>query len=332
MSGGNRRLAAQRKAARMSPEPETALAPAAPVKTPVRFGMMPTSVDEGWRLATMVAKSEFAPKSLRDKPYDCMFVMQFGAEVGLTPMQSLSSVFTSGGGRCSLYGDAMLGIVVRSPLYVDHDEFYEVSINGVLTRRAGLTGDDLKADSTTAVCVFLRKGKRTPVERRFTIGQARKAGLLGKAGPWSEFPDRMLQMRARSFAARDCFPDLLRGIRSAEEVIDLDESEPAPPLAAVPQVRRLSETPGASMPAGVGAPTAPERDVIEIGPAKVESVERAEDAYIVTLADGHVLETLSPEIAKEAIAFVGTDHLVLFTCAVRGDGDARDILSLVVAV
>jgi hypothetical protein len=135
----------------------------------------------------------------------------------------------------------------------------------------------------------------------------------------------MLAMRARGFAARDAFPDLLRGIRTAEEVLDTPVETPK---LSAPVVRRLSETPGAV----VVPPAADPTDVIEIGPEKVQSVGHFEDAYIVTLADGHTLETLSPAIAKEAEQFVGTDHLVLFTCAVRGDGDARDILSLVVAV
>ena len=48
----------------------------------------------------------------------------------------------------------------------------------------------------------------------------KKAGLWGKAGPWSQYPKRMLQMRARSFALRDKFADALSGLLMAEEVQD----------------------------------------------------------------------------------------------------------------
>src|SRR6185295_12780043 len=50
---------------------------------------------------------------------------------------------------------------------------------------------------------------------------AKTANLWGKAGPWTQYPKRMLQMRARGFGCRDCFPDLLRGIIIKEEAEDM---------------------------------------------------------------------------------------------------------------
>ena len=49
---------------------------------------------------------------------------------------------------------------------------------------------------------------------------AKRAGLWTKAGPWQTYPRRMLQMRARSFALRDAFPDVLKGLISVEEALD----------------------------------------------------------------------------------------------------------------
>ena len=50
---------------------------------------------------------------------------------------------------------------------------------------------------------------------------AKRAGLYGKQGPWQQYPKRMLQMRARAWALRDVFPDVLRGVHVAEEAQDL---------------------------------------------------------------------------------------------------------------
>src|SRR5206468_516947 len=50
---------------------------------------------------------------------------------------------------------------------------------------------------------------------------AKKAKLWNKVGPWTEYPQRMLQMRARGFGARDGYPDVLRGLISAEEAADI---------------------------------------------------------------------------------------------------------------
>jgi hypothetical protein len=71
-----------------------------------------------------------------------------------------------------------------------------------------------------ATCTVVRKGM-PPVVRKFSIDDAKKAGLWGKAGPWTQYPDRMLQMRPRGFACRDAFPDALRGLISREEAEDI---------------------------------------------------------------------------------------------------------------
>lgn len=203
-------------------------------KVPVRLGIAPTTLDEGWRLAGMFAKSELVPKNFRGKPEDILVCIQYGLEIGLPPMAALSSIAVING-RASLWGDGFIAVLMSSPLYEDHDEYYEVG--GV--RKDRLSADDLKQDATLAVCTFWRHGKKTPVTRTFSIAQAKKAGLWGKAGPWTEYGDRMLSMRARGFAGRDAFPDLLRGIKTAEEVMDtpIEESRAidttaVPPLAA----------------------------------------------------------------------------------------------------
>ena len=92
-----------------------------------------------------------------------------------------------------------------------------------------------------AVCVAKRKGKR-PVEQRFSVDDAKKAGLWGKQGPWQNYPKRMLQMRARGFALRDAFPDALRGLVLAEEAQDFVEKEinPLPESAASRPARAVS--------------------------------------------------------------------------------------------
>jgi hypothetical protein len=207
----------------------------APVsKVPVRIGVAPTTLDEAWRLSQAFARSELVPKNFRGRPDDILVAMQMGQELGLAPMQALASIAVING-RASIYGDGFLALIMTSALYRDHAEYYEVDAGRV----TGLTADDLKIDTTAAVCTFWRRGKPEPVTRRFTVAQAKKAQLFGKDGPWQAYPDRMLLMRARSWAGRDCFPDLLRGIRTAEEALDEREAIDVP---IVREVRRVSET------------------------------------------------------------------------------------------
>lgn len=165
-------------------------------------GLALSTFEDAFRFAGLVAKSEFAPKDFRGKPESCMLAIQHGAELGLSPMQSLQSIAVVNG-RPSVYGDTALAVCKGSPVC----EWVRETIEG-------------DGDSMVAVCQAKRRGDAQPVESRFGVAEAKKAGLWNKSGPWSQYPRRMLQMRARGFALRDAFPDVLRGLVTAEEAQD----------------------------------------------------------------------------------------------------------------
>jgi len=167
--------------------------------------LSPTTFAEAERFAQMMAKSTMVPQDYRGKPENIMFAMQFGAEIGLSPLQSLQSI-SNINGKWAVYGDALLAIVLASPLCED-----------VIER---LDGED---DNLRAICEARRRGA-APKIQMFSVADAKKASLWGKQGPWSQYPRRMLQWRARGFALRDAFPDLLRGVITVEEARDIPES------------------------------------------------------------------------------------------------------------
>jgi hypothetical protein len=182
--------------------------------------LSPTTFAEAERFAEMMAESTMVPPDFRGKPANIMFAMQFGAELGLSPLQSLQSI-SNINGKWAVYGDALLAIVLASPLCED-----------VIER---LDGED---DNLRAICEARRRGA-APKIQMFSVADAKKASLWGKQGPWTQYPRRMLQWRARGFALRDAFPDLLRGVITVEEARDIPESgmvdvtPPAPePLGA----------------------------------------------------------------------------------------------------
>ena len=283
----------------------------------MKIGIAPSSIEEGWRMAQILAKSQLVPKNFQNKPEDVLVAIQMGIEIGFAPMQALQSIAVING-RPSVWGDGFLALLMASPLYADHDEYYEVGG----ARRDGLTPEDLKKDSTTAVCTFWRRGKTTPVTRRFTVGQARKADLLGKSGPWQTYPDRMLAMRARSWAGRDTFPDLLRGIRTAEEAMDTPDVEIE--VQPVREVRRVSETvasePSAPAPAESAAPPIQE---VTIGPVGVKNVEQFLGGFTITLSDGQKIDTIEAAEALDCEKVKGTKHQLRFVCIKGDDGNLQ---------
>ena len=180
------------------------------ISTQVRpAGLALQSFDDAFRFATMVAKSDFAPKDFKGKPESCLLAIQHGSEVGLSPMQSLQSIACING-RPSVWGDAALALVMGSPVCSTIVETVE--------------GD---GDAMVAVCTAHRRGYPQPTVARFSVADAKKAGLWGKSGPWQQYPRRMLQLRARGFALRDAFPDVLKGLVTAEEAQDYPQPEPA---------------------------------------------------------------------------------------------------------
>jgi len=298
---------------------------------PVRMGLAPQSFEEGWRMASLMAQSELVPKNFRGKPADVLVAIEMGIELGLPPMQALQSIAVING-RPSIWGDGFLALLMASPSYVDHDEYYEV--DG--TRAEGLAPDDLKKDASAAVCTFHRRNKVTPVTRRFSIAQAKKASLWGKEGPWQTYPDRMLMMRARSWAGRDCFPDVLRGIGTSEEAMDappevfeatLPAKEPqrlslgAPPTSAPPAP---SSSPGVEQAAVAAAPSAPAGEPVQIGPAQVADVQQFMGGYTITLADGQRIDTIEGADALELErSFKGAKHKAVFQCERAPDGNLQ---------
>ena len=194
-------------------------------------GLALASFDDAFRFATMVAKSEFAPKDFRGKPESCLLAIQHGSEIGLSPMQSLQNIACING-RPAIWGDAALALCLASPVC---DGIHET-----------MEGD---GDNMTAVCQTSRKGKDANVVARFSVADAKRAGLWGKSGPWSQYPKRMLQLRARGFALRDAFPDVLKGLVTAEEVQDYPQAEAAREPAREPVVVRpkFSDEPKAAV-------------------------------------------------------------------------------------
>lgn len=166
----------------------------------------PKTADEAMAIASKIAKSGLIPRQYQNRPEDVFACMLWSHTLGMPIMQGLQSIAVING-RPSLFGDGLLALVMASGKLEDFKETIEVGANG----------------SEVATCTVKRKGLATPVTWSFSMDDAKKAGLFGKEGPWTKFPKRMLQMRARAFALRSAFPDVLSGLASAEEMQDEED-------------------------------------------------------------------------------------------------------------
>ncbi|MBV1952690.1 MAG: recombinase RecT [Cycloclasticus sp.] len=176
------------------------------------FNLQPANLDEAMNLATMLANSSMVPKNYKNQKEDTLVAMMMGSELGLNPIQALQNIAVING-KPSIYGDALLALVQNHPAFGSIQEVFDET-------------------AYTATCTVQRKNGH-PHTVVFSKADAEKAGLWGKQGPWTQYPKRMMQMRARGFALRDQFADALLGLITAEEAEDMPDEiniTPAKPI------------------------------------------------------------------------------------------------------
>lgn len=134
--------------------------------------------------------------------------LQKGAEVGLSPTNSVQDIANIGG-RSLIWGDTALALCKVS-------SDYEYCIE---------TFDEA---TQTATCKSKRKGEAECV-RTFSVEDAKSAGLIEKP-IYRAYRKRMLQMRARGFSIRDTWPHVLKGLHLAEEYIGVHKEVEINPI------------------------------------------------------------------------------------------------------
>jgi len=174
-----------------------------------------SNIEEAYRYASAIVKSGFAPSCFKT-PEAVMVAVQYGAEVGLKPMQALQSISVVNG-RPGLWGKALPGIVLQHGILEKFDEWTE--------------GD---GESLVAVCKVKRKGMESERIEKFGVADAKKASLWGKSGPWSQYPKDMLRYKARARAFNALFADVLCGLPVLEDIQDVPpvrrDDRPAQPI------------------------------------------------------------------------------------------------------
>lgn len=167
------------------------------------FDISPTNFEEAMRFAEMVAASNMVPKEFQNQPGNCLIAMQMGSELGIPPLQALQNIAVVNG-RPAVWGDLLPALAQAHPQFEYLNESFDES-------------------TMTATCEIKRRNQPEQI-KTFSKWDAETAGLWGR-NTWKQYPKRMLQMRARGFAVRDLFPDALKGVAVAEDIIDLDPKD-----------------------------------------------------------------------------------------------------------
>ena len=203
------------------------------------------SLADAFRLGQYVIQAKLAPKGM-DSPAQVVICLQAGAELGFSPMQSLKLIPVING-RAGIMGEGALA---------------KIRASGVCSKQplVGVTGE---GDARYGFMRFRRKDHDVDVETCFSVKDAKTARLWGQSGPWTSYPDDMLEWRAVARACKRYFGDVLMGLTVAEELLDYprvekDVTPPPRPSAPDPLLLRGGTTSGAVLEGPVSAPSAPE--------------------------------------------------------------------------
>ncbi len=156
-----------------------------------------SDLDGLMRVADMLGKAgPMLPAHIKS-PGEALAVIMAGAELGIPPMASLRGIH-----------------LVKGKVGMD----YSLMIG--LMRRAGY-GVQWVTKSATRCELLLTHRDGTTHAEVWDVERAKKAGLWGGAGSWSNYPEAMLTARCTSSAARAFAGDVLAGCYSMEEVREI---------------------------------------------------------------------------------------------------------------
>jgi len=174
-------------------------------------GLVLKTLDDMWQFAAIAVKSNVMPKG--DTKEDIFIKLEYGAELGLAPMQSLQNIAVING-RPALWGDAVPGVVEAS----GKQEYGYPS-------KIGQRNPDGSYPDTYGYKYTTKRQGRAEYSYEYTVKDAKQAKLWSKDGTWTFYPDRMLLNRARTFCVRDVYPDILKGIITIDEASDIINAE-----------------------------------------------------------------------------------------------------------
>lgn len=189
-----------------APEQGAQIAAPAPVGQIGDIWSNPAALENAWRGATVLAKSQIVPQAYQNKPHDCLIALELATRIGIPPlavMQNLAVVK----GKPSWSGQACTMLVKASGQFINPTPVY-----------FGAEGSDDRGCYLTATRTT--DGK-TVCGTKITIQMAKAEGWTSNP-KWRNMPDQMLAYRAAAFFARVYCPDALMGVQTTEEIYDVD--------------------------------------------------------------------------------------------------------------
>ena len=167
------------------------------------------SFNTALRMAQCLAESTVVPKEYQRNIGNCMIAIEMASRINTSPMMVMQNLYIVNG-RPAWSSQWIIAMINSSRRYKTElqFEFGSAKEDGGLSCRAW-------AEDYSGHKVYGPK---------ITMTMANDEGWVGKNGSkWKTMPQVMIQYRAASFFGRMNCPDMIMGIYSQEEVLDMNE-------------------------------------------------------------------------------------------------------------
>lgn len=187
------------------------------------------SFNTALRMSQCLASSTVVPKEYQGNVGNCMIAIEMASRINTSPMMVMQNLYIVNG-RPAWSSQWIIAMINSSRRYKTElqFEFGNAKEDGGLSCRAW-------AEDYSGHRVYGPK---------ITMTMANSEGWTSKSGSkWKTMPDVMIQYRAASFFGRMNCPDMIMGIYSSDEVLDMGEI-PADGFALVvdPDTGEVQET------------------------------------------------------------------------------------------
>jgi hypothetical protein len=162
------------------------------------------------RMATALSQSSLVPEAYRGNIPNCLIVLEMANRIGCSPLMAAQN----------------LDIIQGRPSW--RSTFIIASINSC--RRFSPLRFDVSGEGMSRKCVAwtieLKTGERLEGPE-VSMAMAKAEGWYDKNGSkWKTMPELMLRYRAAAFFGRLYAPEMLLGMQSADEIVDVIDVTP----------------------------------------------------------------------------------------------------------
>ena len=170
--------------------------------------------EDAQRMVKPLASSQFIPENFRGRIDDCLIALEMAHRMGVSPMTVLQNTYIVHG-KPGIYSQFLISLVNRSG-------YFASQIKYKMTGKKG-------TDSYGCIAWVKDKDGDTLEGPEVTIEMAKAEGWASKPGSkWKTMPEMMLRYRAATFFSRLYAPEITMGIKTQEEIIEVDAFDEQP--------------------------------------------------------------------------------------------------------